>query len=94
VGARPAWAWRYERHLRDILEKNDHRRVRAAAHFALARVVQSTEEARQIEAAQLFEQFLSDFDGKDSATRNVEELLRERARAELKEIRRRGSGQD
>jgi uncharacterized protein (TIGR03067 family) len=89
-GARPAWAWRYERHLRGILEKNAHRRVRAAAQFALARVVQSTEEARQAEAEQLFEQFLSDFDGKDTTTRNVEELLRERARAELKGIRARG----
>jgi len=30
------------------------------------------------------------FDGKDAATRNGEEVLRERARAELKEIRERG----
>src|SRR5262249_47183676 len=38
--AAPAWAARFEPHLRTILKENRHRHMRAFARFALARVVQ------------------------------------------------------
>src|SRR5262245_36835106 len=67
LGASPAgsphWAHRFERHLRAILLANQDRKVRCAASFALASVVQSSPDDRQAEAEKLFEEFCSDFDG-------------------------------
>ena len=60
------WAGRYEPHLRAILQVNQHRKVRCTAQFALACVVQIASEDRQAEAEALFEQFCTEFDGKQS----------------------------
>ena len=58
------WAGPFEKHLRTILDRNQHRDVRAAASFALAYVVQQAGESRQREAEKLYEEFIKTFDGK------------------------------
>ncbi len=60
----PRWAGPFERHLRIILQVNQHRDVRCAAAVALPSVIQLSPGGRQVEAAQLYQQFLDDFDGK------------------------------
>ncbi|HLN27941.1 MAG TPA: sigma-70 family RNA polymerase sigma factor [Gemmataceae bacterium] len=90
--APPPWAGKYERHLRIILEKNRDRLVRAAAAYALAMVVQSAGESRQLEAAKLFEQFAKDFDGSVPKTAGVEKVLIDEAITHAEEIRLRRVG--
>jgi RNA polymerase sigma factor (sigma-70 family) len=90
-GTSRVWARDYEKHLRAILKVNRTRRVRAAAHFALARVVQSTGAARQAEAGELFRSFLKEFDGKDP-TLGTEQQYRTVAAREIAEIEARGIG--
>ena len=60
----PRWEGPFERHLKIILQANQHRHVRCAAAVALPSVVQLSPGGRQVEAAQLYQQFLDDFDGK------------------------------
>jgi thiol-disulfide isomerase/thioredoxin/dienelactone hydrolase len=89
----PPWAGRFERHLRAILQANQDRRVRCAAHFALASVVQSAPEDRQTEAEALFEQFCAEFDGKHPYRfRQIEQMLHDLARDQLKELQFRAVG--
>jgi RNA polymerase sigma factor (sigma-70 family) len=61
---RPRWAGGYEKHLRTILRVNPHSHVRAEALFALAQVVQESDEARQEEARKLYQQFVMEFTGR------------------------------
>jgi thiol-disulfide isomerase/thioredoxin len=89
-GGSPPWAWKYEKHMRTILDKNQHRRVRVAAQFALASAIQSKGETRQDEAEKLYQQFVTDFDGR--AQDPVEEALLGRAKGEVMNIRARGLG--
>jgi thiol-disulfide isomerase/thioredoxin len=84
----PSWAGPFEKHLQAILKKNDNRRVRRAAMFALASVVQSAGEARQAEAEALYKGFLGEYDGED----DVEKWLREAAAREMDEMKTRGVG--
>jgi thiol-disulfide isomerase/thioredoxin/predicted esterase len=89
----PPWAGRFEKHLRTILEMNHDRKVRCAAQFALASIVQSSTEDRQAEAEVLFEQFCSEFDGKRSYRyQQIEQYLRHLAQDQLKELRFRAVG--
>jgi RNA polymerase sigma factor (sigma-70 family) len=90
-GTSRVWARDYEKHLRTVLKKNPTRRMRAAAHFALARVVSSAGEARQGEAEELFRSFLTAFDGKDPSVA-LEKEYRKVAARELAEIQVRGAG--
>jgi hypothetical protein len=91
LGTSPPWAGSYEKHLRTILDKNRHPKMRYRALFALASVVQSGDEARQDEAEKLYQQFLTDFDGRNAGD-DVEKQLRHDAERALEEIRIRGIG--
>jgi RNA polymerase sigma factor (sigma-70 family) len=85
--ARP-WAIKYERHLRTILDRNHTRWVRCTALYALAAIADSAGAARQDEAAALFESLIKQFeDLSDPSTKNVEEMVLNQARRQLKEIR-------
>lgn len=64
LGSGPRWAGPFERHLRTVLQANRDRAVRCAAAIALPSVVQLSPGGRQVEAAQLYQQFLDEFDGK------------------------------
>lgn len=89
----PPWAGQYERHLRTILKENRHRRVRGAAQFALASVVQNTGgEARQDEAGELYQQYIKDYDGSDPENGPVEQNLRRCAKDELDCVQSRAIG--
>jgi len=96
----PPWCRKYEKHLRTILEKNRHKNVRKNALFALASVVQSAGQARQDEAAELYERFIKEFGRSDdprssarsSGQADFEDGLVRRAKAELDEIGKRGLG--
>jgi hypothetical protein len=82
------WAIKYERHLRTILDRNRDRWVRCTAMYALASVANSAGEARQDEAAKLYESVIQQFgDLSDPRTKNVEKFVVEQARRELKTIR-------
>lgn len=89
----PIWAGDFEKHLRTILDRNQDRAIRVAASFALASVVQGTDESRQIEAESLFEDFLKKFDGsEDYAYANIEKMFNDYAKGALVELRLRGLG--
>lgn len=64
-GSSPVWAKPFEKHLRILLQKNQHREVRAAASFALASVVATAGESRQLEAEMLYEEAIKNFDGRE-----------------------------
>jgi hypothetical protein len=69
------------------------RRVRCAALFALASVVQSSGEDRQVEAGELYEKFLDEFDGQYKYFNQViEQHYHQWAKIQLDEIRSRGIG--
>jgi RNA polymerase sigma factor (sigma-70 family) len=85
--ARP-WAIKYERHLRVILDRNRERWVRCTALYALAAIANSAGPARQDEAEALFESLIKQFgDLSDPSTKNVEQMVVNQARRQLKEIR-------
>jgi thiol-disulfide isomerase/thioredoxin len=89
----PAWAGKYEKHLRKILKENRNRRARGGAAFALASVVHFAGGVdRQREAEKLYQQYLHDFDGSDPINGSVEQVLREAARAACEEVRWRAVG--
>jgi thiol-disulfide isomerase/thioredoxin len=89
----PPWAHRYETHLRTILKENRARMVRCAALFALASVVQSCGEDRQPEAESLYEQFITEFDGRTKYSyQGIEQHFQDHARKALNELRSRGIG--
>ena len=82
------WAGPFEKHLRTILDRNQHRDVRAAASFALAYVVQEAGESRQGEAEKLYEEFIKTFDGKEEYFfANIEKDWNRRANDELAVLR-------
>jgi hypothetical protein len=83
----PSWAGKYEQHLRAILEKNSDRFVRCSAQFALASVVRSTGEAREDEAAVLYQQFIDQFkEHTNPGTSHFEEMYVGRATKDLAKI--------
>lgn len=89
----PPWARRFERHIRAILRVNQDRWVRCTAQFALAGVIQSFGEDRQVEAATLYERFSKEFDGKQRyPEQDIEEQLNFEARRQLAELRSRAIG--
>jgi thiol-disulfide isomerase/thioredoxin len=89
----PPWAIAYERHLRAILQVTQDRFVRCTAQFALANVVQAATEDRQAEAEALFEQFLAEFDGKNSyRAQGIEQQYFAEAKGQLVELRHRALG--
>ena len=89
----PPWAWPFEPHLRQILDVNQDRFVRCSAMIALASLVQASEESRQPEAENLFEQFLAEFDGKlKYHAAGIEQMNRASAVRQLEEIRSHGLG--
>ncbi|MCA9181020.1 MAG: TlpA family protein disulfide reductase, partial [Planctomycetales bacterium] len=89
----PPWAAPFEPHLRRILEVNEDRFVRCSAKIALASIIQESGEDRQSEAAELFEEFLTEFDGKVKYhASSIEEMYREVAKRELKVIVSHGLG--
>jgi acetyl esterase/lipase len=89
----PPWAGRFETHLRNILKENRDRRVRCAASFALASVVQAAGESRQAEAEELYQRFQKEFDGKHQYyNQAIEKELHRLAKAQLDELKSRGLG--
>ncbi|APW60679.1 hypothetical protein [Paludisphaera borealis] len=92
VNGSPTWGGKYENHLRLILEMNRTRLVRCTASYAMASIVQGAGELRQEEAAQLYEQFIQDFDASDPAIVRVERNLVASARSQLAIIRSRRLG--
>jgi len=89
----PLWATRYERHLRTILDANQDRQVRCAALMALASVVQSAGEGRQMEAEKLYNRFIANFDGHyNYRYQRIEQELRNIAQSQINELRSRGIG--
>jgi thiol-disulfide isomerase/thioredoxin len=94
------WAGVFEKHLRTILARNHDRKVRVAASFALANVVQAAGESRQLEAQQLYQEFVNQFDGSVQYTDDgkwyvyagVEKDCNRAAKQQLLELRARGLG--
>ena len=82
------WAGPFEKHLRTILDRNQHRDVCAAASFALAYVVQLAGDSRQREAEKLYEEFIKTFDGSEKYFfANIEKDWNHRAKDELAVLR-------
>jgi thiol-disulfide isomerase/thioredoxin len=82
------WAGPFEKHLRIILDRNQHRDVRAAASFALAYVVQLAGESRQREAEKLYDEFINTYDGKEKYFfARIEQQWNDRAKDELAVLR-------
>ncbi len=82
------WAENFEPHLKTILEKNTHRKVRASAKFALATIVQHSIEDRQEEAIKHFEEYLAEFDdNKKHDYMHIEQIYTTNAQNELAELR-------
>ncbi len=80
----PAWARPFERHLRVILKANRHRHVRCTSTLALASVVELHQDRRHEESAQLYRQFLDDFDGEhEYHFQAIERTFRQYALREL-----------
>lgn len=98
--ARAPWAAQFERHLRTILAKNHDRQVLVSGSFALATLVQATGESRQLEAQQLFRDFVDRYDGTVRYTEDgkwypyagVEQQLNQAARKQLTELSERSLG--
>jgi thiol-disulfide isomerase/thioredoxin len=89
----PPWASPFEEHLRKILQANEHRHIRCAAAYALASVVQDSPTDRQVEAVELYQQFLKDFDGKHQYHfQSIEQGYRRCAAQELDELAFRAIG--
>ncbi|MCB7129880.1 MAG: TlpA family protein disulfide reductase [Candidatus Brocadiales bacterium] len=89
----PRWARQFERHLRTIIEKNQDRTSRCSALFALASVVQSSGETRQVEAEELYKQFIRDFDGQTKYSyQGIEQYYHEQAKTQLDELKFRAIG--
>ena len=87
-GHSPAWAGKYERHLRTILDRNRDRLVLCMAHYALATVLKNADAARHDEAEKLYESFIKRFeDHPDPATKGLESQMIEMAKQEIKRIR-------
>jgi thiol-disulfide isomerase/thioredoxin len=82
------WPAAFEQHLRTILDRNQHRAVRAAASYALAAVVAAAGESRQGEAEKLYEEAIKTFDGsEDYFYTNIEKQKNSRAKDVLAEIK-------
>lgn len=89
----PPWALPFESHLRRILEVNQDRFVRCSAQIALASIVQESGESRQVEAAELFEEYLAEFDGTvEYHGKNIENTYRAAAEREIAVIQSHGFG--
>jgi len=96
----PLWAVHFEKHLRTILKLNRDRKVRVAASFALASVVQQSGESRQAEAEKLYQDFVDQFDGNVRYTEDgkwyayagIEKDLNNAAKRQLNELRSRAWG--
>jgi RNA polymerase sigma-70 factor (ECF subfamily) len=87
-GYSPAWAGKYERHLRTIVDRNRDRLVLSMAKYALAVVVRNSGETRQDEAERLYESFIERFkDLSEPRTRGMEAQMIEIARREIRQIR-------
>lgn len=83
-----AWASSFERHLKSILEENEHRHIRCAASFALASVVQLAQEDRQEEVTQLYQRFLNEFTGEQEYHfQAIEQMYRGYASKELADLK-------
>ncbi len=89
-----AGAEKYLPHLNAIFERNHHRRVRCPALFAIAKTHQdSSSESKQQRAVELYQQFLSEFDGeKKYRYASVERNLRFDAAQAIEAIQSRGVG--
>ncbi len=59
----PPWAWQFEKHLKEILEKNEDRSVKLTASMALAEIAHNSIQ-RQAEAEKRYRDLLVNFDGK------------------------------
>ncbi len=89
----PPWAGAFERHVRAILAANQDRRIRCAAMFALASIVQSADEGRGGEAEELFTRFRAEFDGSVSYPyQTLEKELNKLAEGQIAELRHRAAG--
>jgi acetyl esterase/lipase/thiol-disulfide isomerase/thioredoxin len=84
----PAWGRPFEPHLRAILAVNRDRFVRCSASLALASVVRAGGVERQPEARRLFEEFLTEFDGRTAYHADgIEQAYRHAARRILDTMR-------
>lgn len=59
----PPWGGQYERHLRTLVARNKTKLTSTTARYALAAVVRAGGVERQAEAATLFRQFVTDYEG-------------------------------
>lgn len=86
----PAWSGQFEKHLRLIVEKNKTPLVMATSRYALASVVRTGGIDNQSSAAELYSQFIAEYEGK--AQGGVEPELLYQAQHALKEIQSCGLG--
>ncbi len=87
------WPRKLEPHLSAILKKNTHRSVRCTSQLALAQIAMVYGEERQDQAEMLFQDFLTEFDGKtEYRYQHIEQSLREMAEKQLVELRSRAAG--
>jgi RNA polymerase sigma-70 factor (ECF subfamily) len=82
-GVGPPWAIKFEKHLRILLEKNHHVRVRSTALTALASVLQ--ESGREEEAKKIYPQIVKEYEGgsSDQAWSSILKRLVDHAKHEL-----------
>jgi len=93
LGDPASWSKPFEPHIRGILEVNQNRFVQCSAHFALASIVRSGGIERQVEARQLYENFIERFDGEtDYPAKRIEQKNRQAAQQILDTIRLHGLG--
>jgi thiol-disulfide isomerase/thioredoxin len=89
-GGPQPWAGEYEKHLRTILEKYRHRKVRVPAQFALAMVALAGGMDGEGQAEERLRRFVTDLDGR--AQGSVEGYYLNAAKSELARIRECGLG--
>ena len=86
----PAWAGKYERHVRAILAANPDRLVQCMALSAAATIAKNGGAARQGEAETLYESFIKQFgDGSNPGTKDIEAMMVRAATRELTQLRER-----
>lgn len=93
LGNPRGWMQQFEPHMRHILDVNQDRFVLCSAHFALATIVRSGGIDRQVEAKNVYEEFLAEFDGEVKYhAQSVEQHFRQSATRELRVIAEHGLG--
>jgi peroxiredoxin len=93
MGNPAEWQTALKSHMQTILEANEDRFVRCCAHFALATAIRSEGSSGRVEARDMYQEFLNNFDGNTSYdAQAVEQRYREMATRAIAAIEAHGIG--